>query len=54
MQMTDERKKTICHAINTAGGHYTYQDIIASVREDVGGIREPIEDLLDMEEVENQ
>ncbi len=53
-QMTDEKKKTICHAINTAGGHYTYQDIIASVREDVGGIREPIEDLLEMEEVENQ
>ena len=53
-QMTDEKKKTICHAINAAGGHYNYQDIIASVREDVGGIREPIEDLLEMDEVENQ
>lgn len=47
---TDERKNTLCAAINAAGGNYRPDDILASVREDVGGIREPIDDLVEMEE----
>ena len=53
--ITEEKKKTICAAVNAAGGcSYLPNDIIGSVREDVGGIREPIEDLLEMDEVETQ
>ena len=51
--LTDEKKKTISSAVNAVGGcHYVANDVIGAVREDVGGIREPIEDLLEMEETE--
>ena len=52
--LTDVRKKTICAAVNTAGALRTYipADIIGTVRDDVGGIREPIEDLLELEETD--
>ena len=51
--LNDEKKKGVCYAVNAIGGfQYRPSDIIASVREDVGGIREPIEDFLEMEEVE--
>lgn len=54
--LTDEKKKSICAAVNAVGGTVNYlpNDIIASVREDIGGIREPIEDLLEMEEIESK
>lgn len=53
--LTDEKKKTISSAVNAVGGcHYVVNDVIGAVREDVGGIREPIEDLLEMEETEKQ
>ena len=53
--MTEDRKKSICNAVNAAGGcNYIPSDIIGSVREDVGGIREPIEDLLEMDEIETE
>ena len=53
--LTDEKKKTISSAVNAVGGcHYVANDVIGAVREDVGGIREPIEDLLEMEETEKQ
>jgi hypothetical protein len=49
--LTDDRKKTIANAVNTVGGTaYIPSDIIGSVQEDVGGIREPIDDLLEMDE----
>ena len=52
--LTDMRKQTICAAVNTAGAlrQYIPADIIGTVRDDVGGIREPIEDLLEQEEAE--
>ena len=52
--LTDARKQTLCAAVNTAGGVRPYipADIIGTVRDDVGGIREPIEDLLELEETE--
>ena len=52
--LTDTRKQTICAAVNTAGAarQYIPADIIGTVRDDVGGIREPIEDLLELEETE--
>ena len=52
--LTDARKQTICAAVNTAGAlrQYIPADIIGTVRDDVGGIREPIEDLLELEETE--
>ena len=52
--LTDVRKQTICAAVNTAGcaRQYIPADIIGTVRDDVGGIREPIEDLLELEETE--
>ena len=53
--LTDEKKKTISSAVNAVGGcHYVATDVIGAMREDVGGIREPIEDLLEMEETEKQ
>lgn len=49
--LTDDRKKTIANAVNAVGGTaYIPSDIIGSVQEDVGGIREPIDDLLEMDE----
>lgn len=52
--LTDLRKQTICAAVNTAGAlrQYIPADVIGTVRDDVGGIREPIEDLLEQEETE--
>ena len=52
--LSDVRKQTICAAVNTAGGarQYIPADIIGTVRDDVGGIREPIEDLLEQEETD--
>ena len=51
--LTDVRKKTLCAAINTAGGStYLPSDLIGTVRDDANEIREPIEDLLEMEETE--
>ena len=52
--LTDVRKQTICAAVNTAGSarQYIPADIIGTVRDDVGGIREPIEDLLELEETD--
>ena len=52
--LTDTRKQTLCAAVNTAGAtrQYIPADIIGTVRDDVGGIREPIEDLLEMEEAD--
>ena len=52
--LSDVRKQTICAAVNTAGGarQYIPADIIGTVRDDVGGIREPIEDLLEQDETE--
>ena len=52
--LTDVRKQTLCTAVNTAGSARTYipADIIGTVRDDVGGIREPIEDLLELEETD--
>ncbi len=52
--LTDARKQTLCAAVNTAGSlrQYIPADIIGTVRDDVGGIREPIEDLLELEETD--
>lgn len=52
--LTDVRKQTLCAAVNAAGGarQYIPADIIGTVRDDVGGIREPIEDLLELEEAD--
>ena len=52
--LNDMRKQTICSAVNTAGAlrQYIPADIIGTVRDDVGGIREPIEDLLELDEAE--
>ncbi len=51
--LNDDRKKTIAAAVNTiGGGSYAPSDIIGSVQEEVGGLREPIDDLLEMDEVE--
>ena len=54
--LNDIRKKTLCAAVNTAGASRSYipADIIGTVRDDVGGIRQPIEDLLELEEAEIQ
>ncbi len=50
--LTDDRKRVIANAVNTVGGvGYTPERIIGTVQEDVGGIREPIDDLLEMDEV---
>jgi hypothetical protein len=49
--LTDDKKKTIAGAVNAVGGTaYLPTDVIGSVQEDVGGIREPIDDLLEMDE----
>ena len=51
--LTDIRKKTLCAAINTAGGSsYLHTDIIGTVREDTSEFREPMDDLLALDEVE--
>ena len=51
--LTDARKKTLCATINTAGGSsYLPSDIIGTVRDDSAEIREPIEDLLELDETE--
>ncbi len=50
--LTDDRKKAIAGAVGAVGGvYYQPSDIIGAVQEDVGGIREPIDDLLEMDEV---
>ena len=49
--LTDDKKRTIAGVVNAVGGmSYLPTDVIASVQEDVGGIREPIDDLLEMDE----
>ena len=49
--LTDDKKRTIAGVVNAVGGTtYLPADVIASVQEDVGGIREPIDDLLEMDE----
>ncbi len=49
--LTDDRKKTIASVVNAvAGKSYLMSDVIGSVQEDIGGIREPIDDLLEMDE----
>ncbi len=51
--LTDVRKKTLCAAINTASGSaYLPSDIIGTVRDDSNEIREPMEDLLELDETE--
>ncbi len=51
--LTDDRKKVIAAAVNAiGGGSYAPSDILGSIQEDVGGLREPIDDLLEMDEVE--
>ena len=50
--MTDERRNTLCAAVNAAGGAYQPADILASVREDAGEIREPIDDLVEQDDTE--
>ena len=51
--LTDTRKKTLCAAINTASAsNYLPADIIGTVRDETNEIREPIEDLLELDEVE--
>lgn len=47
--LTEEHKKTICAAINAAGGSYQPTDLVGAVREDAGGLREPIDDLVEMD-----
>lgn len=47
--LTDEKKRAICAAVHAAGaGNYQPSQIIGSVRKDMGGLREPIDDLVDM------
>ena len=49
--LTEEKKLAICAAIRAVGGeNYQPAQIIGSVREDAGGLREPIDDLVDMEQ----
>ncbi|MBR6744733.1 MAG: hypothetical protein IKM00_05920, partial [Clostridia bacterium] len=52
--LNDARKQTICAAVNAAGALRAYipADVIGTFHDDVGGIREPIEDLLELEETE--
>ncbi len=51
--LTEDKKRTIANAVNGVGGkNYLPSDIIGAVQEDIGGIREPIDDLLEMDEVE--
>ena len=51
--LTDMRKKTLCAAINTASGSsYLHTDIIGTVRDDTSEFREPMDDLLELDEVE--
>ncbi len=52
--LTDMRKRAIANAVNTvAGVLYQPTDIIGTVQEDVGGIREPIDDLLELPEAKS-
>ncbi len=51
--LNDDRKRTIAGAIHSLGGKlYDVKAIIGTVREEENEIREPIDDLLDMEEAE--
>ncbi|MBQ9747707.1 MAG: DNA polymerase III subunit gamma/tau [Clostridia bacterium] len=51
--LTDARKQTIAAAVHALGGKlYDIHSIVGTVREDGGEIREPIDDLLEMEEAE--
>lgn len=51
--LTEARKKTLCAVINTAGGSsYLPSDLIGTVRDDSNEIREPMEDLLELDETE--
>ena len=51
--LTEPRKKTLCAAINAASGStYVPADLIGTVRDDANEIREPMEDLLELEETE--
>ena len=52
--LSEDRKQKLCNAINAAGGRYTPLDIIGTVREDGGEIRNPIDDLTELEEAEVQ
>lgn len=47
--LTDDRKKSVCAAVNAVGGNYQPTDLIGAVREDAGGLREPIDDLVEMD-----
>jgi len=49
--LTDDRKKSVCAAVNAVGGSYQFSDLIGAVREDAGGLREPIDDLVEMDGV---
>ncbi len=52
--LTEARKRAIASAVNTvAGVLYQPADIIGTVQEDVGGIREPIDDLLELPEAKS-
>lgn len=51
--LTDDRKQKIAAAIHSLGGKlYDVKSIVGTVREDGGEIREPIDDLLEMQETE--
>ncbi len=51
--LTDAKKHVIAATVNAIGGsNYQASDILGTVREDTGGIREPIDDFLEMNEVE--
>ncbi len=53
--LTDDKKRTIAMAVNAAAGTaYASADIIGTLQEDVGGLREPIDDLLEMEEAKSE
>lgn len=47
--LNDDRKKSVCAAINAAGGSCQPTDLVGAVREDAGGLREPIDDLVEMD-----
>ena len=49
--LNDDRKKSVCAAINAAGGSCQPTDLVGAVREDAGGLREPIDDLVEMDGV---
>ncbi len=50
--MTEDRKKSLCNAVNAAGGRYLPSDIIGTVRNEENETREPIDDLLDLKKTD--